>query len=634
MRILHNSRQSEYRSPFGAVPDSSEVYLAVKVDTNPDQVFLRLWDGAERLVPMTEEGDNVYSVRITMPSEPGLLWYFFIARKDGREYRCCKGRNGIGQTREDFCDEAWQITVYDKEFKTPQWFKNSIMYQIFPDRFYRKGNLGEISGRKSEYIIHEDWYEPIFCNRHPFEDGPACNDFYGGNLQGIIEKLPYLKELGVGVIYLNPIFEAFSNHRYDTGDYSRIDPILGTTEDFEELCQSADAMGIKIILDGVFSHTGSDSIYFNKYGSYGDGVGAYHNPDSPFRRWYQWKDGGYESWWGCSNLPNVNEMEPTYIDYILRGEDAIIKKWLKRGAMGWRLDVADELPDEFIKILRKNLKSQNPEAVVIGEVWEDASNKESYGSRREYLLGYELDSVMNYPFKDSVLAFLTGGMDGETFGDRIMTIAEHYPKESLYAAMNILGTHDTVRVKNALSGQYPDNNMSRQDKLGFRLEARAETLAIKRLKIGAFMQMTFVGVPCIYYGDELGMQGFSDPCNRMPCTWRSVDNELLGFYKKLTALRNSTDCLRCGDFQVVYAQGGVFAYTRKISEGRDVFGNPAENGCILCAVNRDGERREISAEIFGATVLEGIFTKEKIYCQDGEFKLTISEYGAEVFRIR
>ena len=635
MYIYHNSRQIDYRNPFGAAATESEVCLSVKTDQRAEKLWLRLWQNSETLVPMDciseEMGEYTYSAKVTMPQKACLLWYCFIAEKDGARYWCCKGAQAVGETL-DYCNgESWQITVYDKNFKTPDWFKNSVMYQIFPDRFYKKGHISEIPGRNSEYIIHKDWYEPVFSNRHPFEDGPACNDFFGGNIQGIVEKLPYLNELGISVIYLNPVFEAFSNHRYDTGNYSKIDPLLGTEDDFKELCQKAEDMGIRIILDGVFSHTGSDSIYFNKYGTYGENCGAYRDTNSPYRNWFQWCDGGYQSWWGCSNLPNVCEMEPTYIDYILRRDDAIIKKWIRCGAHGWRLDVADELPDEFIKTLRKEVKSENPDAVVIGEVWEDASNKESYGVRREYLLGDELDSVMNYPFKDNLIAFLTEGISAEEFSDRLMTIAEHYPAESLYSAMNLLGTHDTVRIKNVLSGQYVDPNMSWDEKSSFRLEANCETLAIKRLKLAAFMQMTFVGVPCIYYGDEIGMQGLSDPFNRMPYTWRCVDNELLDYYKKLTAMRNFFDCLRTGSFDVVYARGGVFAYTRKISGGTDVFGNVAENGGLLCVVNRNPFAEEIVLEMPDAVQLTEQMTGEILSCEKGIIHLCVEDFETKAF---
>ena len=638
MEVFHNSRDIKYRCPKGAVPCGEKVSISLEVRAEyiPDSVRLRLWDGAEHFVEMqnksTAENVYLYSVDITMPEKSGLLWYYFEVAANGEVAYYSnndKMTGGIGVQNTYPTGVSYQITVYDKSFKTPDWFKKAIMYQIFPDRFFRAD--GEITDKKTAYRMHGDWYEPIFFDRHPFEDGPACNDFYGGNIKGIIQKLDYLKDLGISVIYLNPIFEAFSNHRYDTGDYSKIDPILGNEEDFKELCERAEEKGIRIILDGVFSHTGSDSIYFNKYKTYGEGTGACQSYDSPYGRWYEWNgDGSYNSWWGCSNLPNVREMEPTYIDYILTGNDAIIKKWLKLGASGWRLDVADELPGEFIKILRREAKSAKSDAVIIGEVWEDASNKVSYGEQREYLLGNELDSVMNYPFKDGTIGFLTGGISAEDFADKMLSIMENYPKEVLYSNMNLLGTHDTWRVKTVLGGQYISDGMSNEQKQNFRLDAANETLAIKRLRLAAFMQMTFVGVPCIYYGDEIGMQGLGDPFNRMPYTWRCVDNELLEYYKKSAILRNNNDCLKTGDFEIVYASDGVLVYLRQIESGRDVFGGKSENGTALCVVNRNEGSRAIKLDNLKLKNLKGYFSNEII--GDGEaMEFTINGLSAEAY---
>ncbi len=635
MQIYHNSRNKKFREPFGALPSESTVKISLLVEDGAEDVraFLRLWDGEERLIPMEKDHGGMFAVNLEMPKTPTLLWYYFIVEENGRRYFYCKTKNGEGEIIDHSNDSSWQITIYDKNFKTPDWFKHSIMYQIFPDRFFKSQKACEISGKKTEYTLYEDWYSPIFIQKHPFENGPAYNDFFGGNLRGIIEKIPYLKNLGIGVIYLNPIFEAFSNHRYDTGDYGKIDPILGTEEDFKELCEKCEENGIRIILDGVFSHTGSDSVYFNKYGSYGEGEGAFRDSNSPYRNWYQWcgENGGYNSWWGCSNLPNVNEMEPTYIDYILASDDAIIKKWIKRGAFGWRLDVADELPDEFIKILRQEVKRENPEAVVIGEVWEDASNKESYGVRREYLLGDELDSVMNYPFKDGVLAFLTGGISAEEFSERMGELFEHYPFEALYSAMNILGTHDTMRAKTYLSGQYIDPYLSMEEKGKFRLDAKSETRAIKRLKLGAFLQMTFAGVPCIYYGDEIGMQGLGDPYNRMPYSWRCVDAELLEFYKKITELRNYCDALKTGAFETLYAKDGIFVYLRKVENGKDVFGEKAKNGKYLCVVNRNENAEKIELELPDAIRFEALLGENSAICKNGIAEIEINGLNCEIF---
>lgn len=638
MDIFHNSRDEKYRLPKGALPEGATVRLSVETrDGVPDEAYVRLWDGAESLKKMEikASGDGAMcSAELKVPQKRGLFWYCFLLKKDGREYWYTNNEarlGGVGRTVGANDGNSYQITVYGKEFKTPDWFKDGIMYQIFPDRFFKTEK--SFADKKGWFRMHADWYEEYFFDRHPFENGPACNDFYGGSLKGIEEKLDYLKALGVTVLYLNPIFEAFSNHRYDTGDYSKIDPILGTEEDFSRLCKKAEALGIRIILDGVFSHTGSDSVYFNKYKTYGEGAGAYQSTASPYHKWFCWReDGSYESWWGCSNLPNVNETEATYIDYILTGDNAIIKKWLKAGASGWRLDVADELPDEFIKILRREVKKEKSDAVVIGEVWEDASNKVSYGKNREYLFGDELDSVMNYPFKDGALSFLNGEISAEDFAERMESIAENYPKEALYSAMNILGTHDTRRVKTVLGGQYIKDGMTEEEKARFRLDAANESTAITRLKLAAFMQMTFWGVPCIYYGDEIGMQGLEDPFNRRPYTWRCVDPELLEYYKKLTVMRHSLDCLRTGEFKTVYAKDGVYMYLRQISKSRDVFDRPSENGAALCVINRSSETVTLEAELCELPkALKGFLNGEVLEVREGRIKLNALPYSAEAY---
>ncbi len=644
MQLYHNSYSPEFRRPFGAVPTGSNVTLSleIKTDCALHSVFVRLWNGKETLIEMecknSDSYTHHYSAEIKIPETPGLLWYYFIVNSDeGTFYYSNNERRlgGEGMMSRVTPEASYQITVYDKDFKTPDWFKNSIMYQIFPDRFFSAKTGKSYPDKKTQYTIHSDWYEPLSFDQHPFENGPACNDFYGGNFKGIQEKLPYLKELGISVIYLNPIFEAFSNHRYDTADYSRIDPILGTEEDFSELCRECEKSGIRIILDGVFSHTGSDSIYFNKYKTYGENTGAYQNPDSPYRHWYQWHENGtdYDSWWGCSNLPNIFETEPTYIDYILTGEQAIIKKWIKKGAYGWRLDVADELPDSFIKALRSEVKSTDPDAVVIGEVWEDASNKISYSVPREYLFGSELDSVMNYPFKDNVIGFILGYISAADFGHSIMSIAENYPKEALYAAMNIVGTHDTMRIKTVLGEQMPPDDADNCCKQHMRLTFTDETRALKRVRLAAFMQMTFVGVPCIYYGDEIGMQGVRDPFNRMPFTWRCMDMELLEYYMELTAIRNSMSCLRTGDFRLLYAKDGVFAYMRVIENGMDALGNPAKNQAALCVVNRNEYTAAIelpSAALSGYS-FKNLRTLEKLVLGENSCTIKLDAYDAVIF---
>ncbi len=623
MEIYFNSRAEKYKAPFGAVKTEAAVRLFLACNEG-DGAYVRLWvDNEEVLIPM-KKADGGFKAEIKMPSRPQLLWYHFIidmgnGRDFGRKYVYSAG-NGEGILKDIPEGNSFQITVYDKEFKTPDWFKNSVMYQIFPDRFFCGERLPK---KREEYVLHEDWYEPFANQAHPYENGPACNDFYGGNLKGIEAKLPYLKKLGISVIYLNPIFEAYSNHKYDTADYSRIDPMFGSEEDFVNLCKAGEKLGIRIILDGVFSHTGSDSVYFNKYGNYGDCQGAYRNENSPYRGWYKlMEDGSYESWWGCTNLPNVNETEPTYLDYILRSKDAIIKKWLRLGASGWRLDVADELPDSFIKILRKEAKSQKSDSIIIGEVWEDASNKVSYSQQREYLLGDELDSVMNYPFKDSMISFIMNNISAEEFCNNIMTVAENYPKEVLYSLMNIAGTHDTARIKTVLGGQNIPDTLTDEEKWCFSLDGCAETVAIRRQMLMAFMQMTFVGVPCVYYGDEIGMEGLCDPYNRKPYTWRRINPELLAFYKEMIAFRNENQFVRTGEFKPLYANDGVFVYLREICGGKDAFGKKAQNGAGIFVVNCSNEAKTV--------VLDNL-TETELKILGNEPKFTVEAMKTRIF---
>lgn len=381
-----------------------------------------------------------------------------------------------------------------------------------------------------------------------------------GDLKGIEQKLDYLKELGVTCIYLNPIFEAYSNHRYDTGDYSKIDPILGTEEDFKELCKKAGEHGIRIINDGVFSHTGADSVYFNRSGKYGSG-GAYRDKNSPYFSWYkfnEWPD-NYNSWWGFYTLPEVNETSPEFNEYI-NGKNGIIRKWMRCGNSGWRLDVADELPDEFMENLRNAVKSENPEAFIVGEVWEDASNKVSYGARRKFLLGYQLDSVMNYVFRNAILDFCRGQNARYTMA-AIMSVVENYPRPVLRVLMNSLSTHDTERALTVIAGE-PLNGHDRAWQASTHLTDEQRKKGIKLMKLASAMQFTLPGFPCVYYGDEAGMEGYRDPFNRCCYPWGRQNKELLDLHRQLGKLRKDCSALGDGEFVSVFADGNRISYIR------------------------------------------------------------------------
>ena len=410
MSCLFNSYDPYFKQPFGAVRAGQSVRLSLCIPEELGYVdpHLVLQKEGRFDVPvyyrMNFNGQtpkqNHFSVEVTL-NDPGLYFYYFDLYTDFR--RIVRGPDNCGMVSwQD--GEKWQITVYDAAFETPESIKGKVFYQIFPDRFC-EGVENKPMPFPDRLYQADKHAEPFW---QPNEVGGHLNeDYFGGDLKGIQLKLPYLHEMGVDFLYLNPIFEAHSNHRYNTADYLNVDPLLGTNEEFEALCAEAKKYGIGIVLDGVFSHTGSDSRYFNREGRYGEG-GAYRDPNSPYRSWYDFDPkykGGYRSWWGFETLPEVNEETPSYVEFIT-GVGGVIDTWLRRGAAGFRLDVADELPDEFIEQIRTAVKRVSPEKFLLGEVWEDATTKFGFNKRRTYLLGKGLDSVMNYPFKNAVLDFV------------------------------------------------------------------------------------------------------------------------------------------------------------------------------------------------------------------------------------
>ncbi|MBQ8228738.1 MAG: glycoside hydrolase family 13 protein [Clostridia bacterium] len=503
------------------------------------------------------QNDNEEWWKFQIPlGEKGLYFYHF-------EYDTSFGTSNIFRYRDTLngcfapSGEEWQITVYSKDFSTPDWIKGGVIYQIFPDRFYFSGQAK--ADVPKNRIIRTDYDgEPYW---RPDQNGKVLNnDFFGGDLKGIEEKLDYISSLGVSCIYLNPIFEAQSNHRYDTADYEKIDPLLGNENDFVSLCKKAEEHGIKIILDGVFSHTGSDSRYFNKNGRYPD-TGAFQSKDSPYYKWYKFLSWPhkYESWWGIDILPEVIEETPDFINYI-SGEGGILQKWLSAGASGWRLDVADELPDEFLDALRKSVKSHNPDALIIGEVWEDASNKSSYGKRRRYLQGDQLDSVMNYPFADCIIDFVRYG-NAENFEKAVVTVIENYPKPVIDTLMNHIGTHDTQRAITALAGESCIYR-GREWQSGRKLDEEKLRTGIRLLKQAAVLQFTLPGVPSVYYGDEAGLEGYKDPFNRGYYPWGKENNDLLEFYRALGKVRKENPQFASAECKIISAVMGCVAYSR------------------------------------------------------------------------
>lgn len=562
---MFNSRSRKYRCPTGAVADGQPVHFRITLPRDLSCSGARLVmhpEGGEPLLwgmfwcGMNGDNQEWWECEFT-PEKPGLYFYHFEIHTNRGILRISRGEAGAGVFGGT---NQWQMTVYDHAFTTPQWLQGGIMYQILPDRFARSGSpKGEMPYGRT---FHEDWYgQPDWA---PNEQGEVTNtDFFGGDLQGIRERLPYLQDLGVTCIYLNPIFESHSNHRYDTADYSKIDPLLGTEEDFTALCESAKERGIRIIIDGVFSHTGSDSVYFNKSGRYPQ-PGAYQSQESPYSPWYSfynWPD-GYDSWWGFITLPNVNETESSYNQYI-NGPEGIVPKWLRAGASGWRLDVADELPDLFLDRLAAAAKGEKGDAIVLGEVWEDASNKSAYGVRRRYLLGGQLDTVMNYPFRDAILGFMLGA-DPRQFREIVENIVENYPPQCLHLLMNHIGTHDTERILTMLGGP-PLEGRGRQWQSAQRLSPQQRETAISRLKLASLIQYLLPGVPCVYYGDEAGLEGYRDPFCRACYPWGREESRLVEWYRALGCVRLAhKDILAQGAYRTVKAEDHLLAFERYV----------------------------------------------------------------------
>ena len=561
MRILFDSQKAIFKTPFGTLSQGQNCQLHIHIPTSVGAVktecILTMDDGSVSCVATMEkeakEGHyDIFGGSFSL-SVPGLYFYYFRIYKSDSSFRLFKQ----GQVTNMESGDLWQVTCTPADFITPDWAKGAIIYQVFPDRFCKSGNP-DLTGKMEPYTVHKDWNEEV--EWRPTATGDVLNnDFFGGNFRGIAEKMDYIASLGTTILYLNPISKSFSNHRYDTGDYKTPDPMLGTLEDFKTMCDSAHKRGIKVILDGVYSHTGSRSTYFES---------ACQSTNSPCFSWYTFYQypHKYNSWWGFDTLPTVNKLDPAFMDYIIDNDDSVVAHWLKLGADGFRLDVVDELPDEFVLRLKKRIRSIKPDAFLLGEVWEDASNKISYNIRRRYFVDGELDSCMNYPFRTAILSFAKGIDDGHRFKETVMTIAENYPPQVLACNMNLLSTHDTPRILTALIDDFEG---SREEYAKRKLSPTQREQAKKLFMLSSFLQYTLPGSPSIYYGDEAGLEGHKDPFNRRTYPWGKEDTELLAFFKGLGRLRKKCDALRLGDIRFFYAEDGKLGFSRAY-QGKEI----------------------------------------------------------------
>ena len=527
-----------------------------------------------------EGSEDVYSCVIDM-AEIGVGLYYYKYEIDLPECTFLGDGKRVSELTQIHNNEKMvQLLVYQEKSKCAQWLHGGIMYHIFVDRFNKSGKCKP----KKNVVMNNDWHNGI----PQYADVPGGyvenNMFFGGDLYGIIEKLDYIKSLGVNCLYLSPIFDAYSNHKYDTGDYMSVDSMFGSESALENLIDECKKRNIGIIFDGVFNHTGSDSIYFNKKGTY-DSLGAYQSKESKYFEWYNFKEfpNKYECWWDVKILPRVNSNCKSYQEYIL-GDSGVIEKWMKKGIMGFRLDVADELSDEFLRILNRKLKSIEPNGVVYGEVWEDASNKIAYDKRKKYFLGNELDSVMNYPLREAIISYIKYG-DCNSFYNTCKMLYSHYPKHSADLLMNLLGTHDTERILTVLGGESSDGYTNKELSTK-RMSVREKNKAISLLKLAYSIVATVPGVPCIYYGDEAGMEGYRDPFNRLPYPWGKENSELVDFYKKIGKIRSKETVFKNGYFEIVECNSDLLAFSRY-----------KEEEFVLTIINRSNTKYHLDSNV-------------------------------------
>ncbi|MGX7243694.1 glycoside hydrolase family 13 protein [Enterococcus quebecensis] len=544
--VYYNPWLKQHKDPFGAVQKETQVNFSIvaKGEAIEEVYFVIRKENSKyknEYYKMTRDINDSYNCSYLFNQGKGLYFYYFMIRQGNQPffYGTTKACSGEGQIyEEEHSVVPYQATCFSKPDKAPAWYREAVVYQIFPDRFHNGNAHNQINHPKRNSFIygnHSD--EPMYIKN---EVGEIIRwDFQGGNFLGIIEKIPYLKKLGVTAIYLNPIFESISNHRYDTANYLKIDSILGDEADFRTLVDLLHENEMHIILDGVFNHVGKNSIYFNYDGSYGEKQGAYRDSDSPYYPWFTFTDypSIYKSWWGFGDLPEVNKENLVYQEFIYGETDSVLSKWNSFGIDGWRLDVADELPDFFIQGIRQNL-NQYPEKILLGEVWEDASNKIAYDKRRQYILGDSLYGVMNYPFRSIILALLKEEMTPKQAAESLTTLEENYPTDIFYNNLNNLGTHDTERLLTMMAGN-------------------------KTKTLSAFSLMTVLpGIPCVYYGDEVGITGGKDPENRKYFPWNNMDSTILKGFKYWINVRKKTNVLKSGDFIPFYTKElfGVLRY--------------------------------------------------------------------------
>lgn len=562
VRYLHKGIEKRSCAFELATDNSVRVYLPRALGTTSANLEI-YYESKSRIayrIPLAWKGSaRGYDIYDGSVGELRVGLYFFrveVVTSCGTLYGVKNGEKVFFSYDGDLAN-AFQLSVSSFSSPTPKAEYGGILYHVFVDRFFRYGK----SVARKDAILDADFTEGI--PEYPKYPGAPLknNTFWGGTLWGVTEKLPYLSSLGVTLIYLSPIFEAASNHRYDTGDYMRVDPMLGGEEALKDLIDQAKAYGIGVVLDGVFNHTGADSVYFNREGRYA-ALGAYQSQSSPYYNWFEFQTfpDQYTSWWGIDILPRLRTDFKEVQDFFV-GHGGVVRRYAKMGVRGFRLDVADELPDAFISRIKTALLEENPHSILYGEVWEDASNKIAYGKRRKYYLGKELDGVMNYPVRTGILDYLCHKKT-DSLRYALTEVTENTPSRILHLQMNLLGTHDTVRILTALGSENVEglDNAALRKK---RLTQDRYDLAKRRLMAAYTVLATLPGIPSIFYGDEAGLEGYSDPFNRMPFPWQNEDEEIQNHYKTIGSIRRMHSVYKQGEFRLLYLSEDVLAFSRE-----------------------------------------------------------------------
>ncbi len=489
---------------------------------------------------------------------------FSLLIYDGAKYKYPK----TGTHRLMFSDSHFLLTdkescahkfIFTFESESPSFEISGGIYHIFVDRFKK---ISPKIREDSKYNVDFENGIPEYAKKSG--DFLENNTHFGGNFKGIISELDYISSLEIEAIYLSPVNKAFSNHKYDVGSYYEIDENFGGKDDFISLTKACHERGIKVILDSVFNHTGDNSLYFNKFGTW-NSVGAYQSKDSPYYHWYSFKNHPheYDSWWGIKCLPSIKKGCRDFIEYICH-ENGVIDFLYSLGADGLRLDVADELTLDFIKSIKKATKRNKPDSIVIGEVWENAARKCAWDEEKYYFDEGKLDSVTNYPLMRGILEYVKN-KDLTGLLNTVSEIYTDYTKNASLRLLNIISTHDTFRAITYLSAKEP---LTKDEKAHYRMPRDLYDKGIVKMKIASLLQFFLPGVPCIYYGDEIGMEGFEDPFNRMPMKWHEKNEELLVWYKKLMSIRKNNRPLHKGGIEIIYAEDACFIFDRVFENER------------------------------------------------------------------